>query len=1079
MFITGLHIDGFGLYHDQGLQDLPLGLVVLVGDNESGKTTLMEFLRTVLFGFPRKSKKPVNEYEPLRGGNHGGRLALIMQDGRQFTIARPGRAPATLTPAGGAMVQAEPALQLFGGLDRDTFKHVFAVGLDELQGLEVLSQEGVRGRLFAAGAGLGSASVPAVMENLRKEAELHLKKGGRTQRINLLQNDLRKIEQHIKVLQDQAAAYAEGQQQRERLEAQVEANRLESERLRRLLARLDRLEQARLPWANRNLAREKALEVEFARNFPVNGVERLESFDKELEKVRLGRKEQADTVTRLQDRLDHLRLDDALLAQQEAIEALASEREKLVAARDDYPAVKSDLDQAQTEFLRKLRELGPDWDAPRLAVVDTSVQVRQRVAEFGRRLDAAERRSEAVQALERALVEAVTEAEKQADLATRHVQDLPAPPILDNRDLAQQQETLRHLRAWLHQRDVLAEKLTSRLGASDEASTRAAALEGQLATPAAILPWWLGLPWLVVGLGLGGWFLYQRAYLLGGIIPGAGLALAGLFFWLHHWQTRVEAQRRAVLGQELLQMEETRAGILAAIVDLKRDIEAADTEIALAAQIMDREPPGDVMRLEEIAGELEEVAANLRDWQARTRAERQAADQLATARERLQKAQIETEEATGELQRLDAEWADWLTTRGFFETARPAGFEAVLQAVENARGAAGLLDAHNRRLHLLTAYLASAKERIGQVLAACGLKPKEAEPGVADLDALRRALGKSLEAGQQHRELTAQVAAAVRNLDSLTGHGQELEREREGLLRRAEATNTEDFQRRGAAYQKWQDWTKKIEDEEIALRTLAGTQEAQIVLEEELSRTDPLELELERTRLTGQLQDLQLAISQADQEIGDLKGRLKSMEQDRQLGELLLQQRTVQAQLDAAIRRWATLAVCRHLLDEARGVYERERQPQVIQEADRFLNTMAHGRYRILAAVGEDGVHLEDRSLARKDEGTWSAGLADQVYLAIRLGLAREFGRHSEPLPVILDDVLVKFDPSRRANAARVILDFARQQQVLLFSCHPEFTEIIETVRQDPRYRETPVATFTISDGVINRTTASLLGSSL
>ena len=347
---------------------------------------------------------------------------------------------------------------------------------------------------------------------------------------------------------------------------------------------------------------------------------------------------------------------------------------------------------------------------------------------------------------------------------------------------------------------------------------------------------------------------------------------------------------------------------------------------------------------------------------------------------------------------------------------------------------------------------------------------------MADLDALRRALAKNLEAGQQHRELTAQLAAAVRNLDSLTSQVQELEGERDNLLHQAGAADAEDFRQRGAAYQKWHDLTKKIDDEEIALRTLAGTREAQTVLEEELSRTDPLELEMEKTRLAGQLQDLEQAISQADQEIGDLKGRLKALEQDRQLGELLLQQRTLQAQLAEATRRWATLAVCRHLLDEARSVYERERQPLVIKEADRFLNTMAHGRYRILAAVGEDGVHLEDRSLARKDEITWSAGLADQVYLAIRLGLAREFGRHSEPLPVILDDVLVKFDPSRRANAARVILDFAREQQVLLFSCHPEFIEIIETVRQDPRYQEPALATFVITDGVIKRVSAGPAG---
>jgi uncharacterized protein YhaN len=1071
MYITGLHIDGFGIYHDQGLQGLPLGLVLLVGDNESGKTTLMEFLRTLLFGFPRKSKKPVNEYEPLRGGNHGGRLATVMQDGRQFTISRPGRAPANLTPAGGATIQAEPGLQLLGGLDRDTFKHVFAVGLDELQGLEVLSQEGVRGRLLAAGAGLGSASVPEVMKGLDKELANLLAQRGQKQ-INLLMKQLREIETGIKALQGQAAAYAAGHRQREHLEAQIEADRHEAERLRRQLGRLDRLEQARVPWANRNLAREKALEVEFARNFPVNGIGRLESFDKELEKVRQDRKEQAGEVTRLQELLERLRLDEALLAQQEAIEALASEREKLATDLDNYPVVKSDLEQVQAEFLRKLRELGPAWDAARLTAVDTSVQVRQRVAEFGRRLDAAERRVEAARAQERAMLEAVTDAQKQTEIAAQHLQDLPTPPIVDNQELARHQETLRQLRAWLHQRDVLAEKLASRVSALDEVSARAAGLEGQLANPAATLPWWLCLPWLVVGLGLGGWFLFQRAYLLGGVVPGAGLALAGLFFWLHHWQTQVEARRRAILGQELQQVEESRAGILEAITDLRRHLEAADTEIALAAQIMDREPPGDVLGLEEIAGELEEAAARLREWQARIQEERQAADQLATAGERLRKAKTEAEQATGELKRLEAEWAEWLSTRGFSEPVRPAGFEAVLQAVENARGAAGLLESHGRRLQLLSAYLASAKERIGRVLTACGLQPEEVEPGVADLDALRRALSKNLEAAQQKRDLTRQLTAAARNLDSLAGQGQELERERQDLFQQAGAADAEDFWQRGQAHQQWRDLVHQIETEETALRRIAGTREAQLALEEELSRTDPLELEMEKTRLTGQSQNLEQAISQADQEIGDLKGRLKSMEQDRQLGELLLQQRTVQAQLTEATRRWATLAVCRHLLDQARGVYERERQPQVIKEADRFLNIMAHGRYRILAAVGEDGVHLEDRSLARKDEVTWSAGLADQVYLAIRLGLAREFGRHSEPLPVILDDVLVKFDPSRRANAARVILDFARHQQVLLFSCHPEFVEIIETVRQDPRYQETAVATLVITDGVINRVSA-------
>ena len=52
MYLTGFHIDGFGIYHDQGVQDLPPGLVLFVGDNESGKTTLMNFCAPCSSAFP-------------------------------------------------------------------------------------------------------------------------------------------------------------------------------------------------------------------------------------------------------------------------------------------------------------------------------------------------------------------------------------------------------------------------------------------------------------------------------------------------------------------------------------------------------------------------------------------------------------------------------------------------------------------------------------------------------------------------------------------------------------------------------------------------------------------------------------------------------------------------------------------------------------------------------------------------------------------------------------------------------------------------------------------------------------------
>ena len=50
--ITGWSIDGFGVFHDEERRDLGQGLTVLLGPNEAGKSTLLAFVRGVLFGFP-------------------------------------------------------------------------------------------------------------------------------------------------------------------------------------------------------------------------------------------------------------------------------------------------------------------------------------------------------------------------------------------------------------------------------------------------------------------------------------------------------------------------------------------------------------------------------------------------------------------------------------------------------------------------------------------------------------------------------------------------------------------------------------------------------------------------------------------------------------------------------------------------------------------------------------------------------------------------------------------------------------------------------------------------------------------
>ena len=57
MKITDLQIDGFGVWSDLNLEHLTDSMTVFYGPNEAGKTTLMQFIRCVLYGYSPERRR--------------------------------------------------------------------------------------------------------------------------------------------------------------------------------------------------------------------------------------------------------------------------------------------------------------------------------------------------------------------------------------------------------------------------------------------------------------------------------------------------------------------------------------------------------------------------------------------------------------------------------------------------------------------------------------------------------------------------------------------------------------------------------------------------------------------------------------------------------------------------------------------------------------------------------------------------------------------------------------------------------------------------------------------------------------
>ena len=169
------------------------------------------------------------------------------------------------------------------------------------------------------------------------------------------------------------------------------------------------------------------------------------------------------------------------------------------------------------------------------------------------------------------------------------------------------------------------------------------------------------------------------------------------------------------------------------------------------------------------------------------------------------------------------------------------------------------------------------------------------------------------------------------------------------------------------------------------------------------------------------------------------------MEASSEVAALELEWNALTAELGEAVRAWRVLAAAEGLVDDARQSFERTRQPAVLQAASLAFAAVTGGRYdRIaqdehgtaLVVIGRDGRR-------KRVGGELSRGTTEQLYLSLRLGLAREFARRGTALPLVMDDVLVNFDPARAAAMAEELGTFAHGQQVLFFTCHPATRDLL------------------------------------
>lgn len=203
------------------------------------------------------------------------------------------------------------------------------------------------------------------------------------------------------------------------------------------------------------------------------------------------------------------------------------------------------------------------------------------------------------------------------------------------------------------------------------------------------------------------------------------------------------------------------------------------------------------------------------------------------------------------------------------------------------------------------------------------------------------------------------------------------------------------------------------------------------------------------------LRGLREAAQAAETEVASAEGEAR--ERAKQVASIPAMEEGVEAartELERVEALGATLNKTLEFLRNAEQKVHRTIAPQLAKEIERWLAAVTAGRYK---QVTVDPETLEVRVYAPDGEfrraASLSHGTREQIYLLLRVAVAKHLTAPGETCPMILDDVTVHSDSHRTRRILETLHTIGTEQQVVLFTQEQDVREWARNNLRDERNR--------------------------
>ncbi len=1065
MKVKDIQIDGFGVWTGLSVDSLPEGMTLFYGPNEAGKTTLMQFMRAMLYGFtPERREKYL---PPVYGGTPGGAVR-VTGPGGGYQIRRHSQltdngvmGQLTVTGQDGLSQGQHRLSSLLGQIDEAIFTNVFAIGMRELQELSTLDDTAAADELYKLSSGLDRVSLVDVLRSLR---------GGRAELIGRTLVDdeaeaskLTSLISKREKLRDEVTQLTSGGRRWSELAAQRRTGQQEIEELTERMSAWEResrcVEIATSvfeTWEQRDEAETLIAETEAEAQLPDDAPGQLVQIDAMIEERTIKLEEVKQKRRDIRDKAEQLPVSRRMLDLKGRIEAATEQATWVEALEEQIDRLDQQIERAKKQLDTDAERLGLDeeerhslagGDLSKLP--DLSRQTLSALAEPAKKVKEQsfllkQARSEGAEHKQRA---DKLGQELKETLDRARASDLQQAIRRENETLA----TLRH-RAQLgehleklkrHYRDL--EKETIDLTADET-----------LPVDRLIL---LALPFI----GGGMFSLYGVFHLLGiewfvtDPDPTWGLIclFIGFMCGVTYYFGRENGLRSTTLERE--DCERQIDTLRKQIREVEAERNNADSTLPTSTESIDVR----IRETERLLAELEASLPTFHNHQAAMQSYRSARDRAAAATQGGREAK--------------RQWSATLEELGLSDSLTPSsvrklsgGYETLQASLRRVSELNAEKDQRRRERQLIakrieTLYLEALEVGAQDAAEDSDEEEYETEPtaprhrprsGPLDqLNHLHEELSRQQHWIKRRRELKEQDQQLRRAQQSHHRAMERGEQQRRALWAKCGVATPEQFYEMVDSKASLAELNSQYDELDEKVRSMIGPHMEYDHVAAEIEGASAEDLERRWESLTTKMSETESRVAQLRTAQGELAQEMKHLGDDKRLTTARLELGCVERQIESASRRWQTLATASCLLEDVCGTFERERQPETLREASTFLSQLTDGKYtRIWTPLGTNQLKIDDhggKSLALE---VLSRGTREAVFIALRLSLAAAYARRGVMLPLVLDDVLVNFDRDRAVHAARTLKTFAELgHQVMMFTCHDHIVDIFHDIDVEVR----------------------------